>query len=83
MTKWKIRLKSVHDESGLTAYRVAKDTGMNVNTVYRYVNNEVVAQDILPAHVITLVKYYGRDWHDANIIEFSDEDESQPEPAVA
>lgn len=77
MTKqYIIKLKDAHKKAKLTPYAVARDTGLNYNTVNKYLSNEVTA-DVLPAHVITLCEFFGLDWHDSAVIEVTDtEDQS-------
>lgn len=65
MPKFLISLKRVHEASGYSQYRVAKDTGVNINTVKKYVGGrEQVVQDSLPSTVLRMCDYYGVDWHD-------------------
>lgn len=71
-----IKLHDAHLKSGLTAYEVAKRLGLNETTVRKYTSKEVTAE-FLPNHVLQLVKFYGLDWSDPNVIEIVDtEDES-------
>jgi hypothetical protein len=72
MTKrFLIKLKDHHTKTGLTPYAVAKQSGLNYNTVNKFVST-YVELDRLPAHVITLVQFYGLDWHDPSVIEIID-----------
>jgi transcriptional regulator with XRE-family HTH domain len=71
-----VRLKDAHKKAKLTKYAVARDTGLNYNTVNKYLSDEVRA-DVLPAHVITICEFLHLDWHDPAVIEVIDvEDES-------
>lgn len=73
-----IKLHQAHLKSGLTAYMVAKELGLNETTVRKYTKGNVKAE-FLPNHVLQLVKFYGLDWRDPEIIEVIDgtsEDES-------
>lgn len=71
-----IKLHQAHLKSGLTAYKVAKALGLNEGTVRKYTSGDVTAE-FLPNHVLQLVKFYGLDWRDPQIIEVIDsEDES-------
>jgi hypothetical protein len=67
-TRFLVKLKDAHVKSGLTPYAVAKQTGLNYNTVNKYVSAYVEA-DVLHAHVIQLAEFYGLDWHDPAVIE--------------
>lgn len=66
-----IKLKGMHEKANLTPYAVARDTGLNYNTVNKYLSNNVKA-DVLPAHVITLCEFFRLDWHDPAVIEVID-----------
>jgi len=73
-----IKLHEAHAKSGLTAYRVATDLGLNEGTVRKYLTGEVRAV-FLPNHVLQLAEYYGLDWRDPSVIEVidqTDKDES-------
>lgn len=70
-----IKLKGAHEKAKLTPYAVARDTGLNYNTVNKYLSNEVKA-DVLPSHVITLCEFFHLDWHDPAVIEVVNVDES-------
>lgn len=77
--KFRIRLHDVHRNSGLTVYRVAKSTGLNSNTLHRYVSNGDIITRRLESHVLELAKFYGVDWRDpavVDVIEVDEEDES-------
>lgn len=67
-TRFLIKLKQAHENKGLTPYAVAKQLGLNQNTVRKYATEEIEA-DVLPAHVIQLANFYGVDWRDPAIIE--------------
>lgn len=71
--KFIVHLKEHHDKKGLSPYRVWKDTGVAINTVVRYTENEAVISDVLPTTVISLARYYGVDWRDPSIVEVIDE----------
>lgn len=68
-----VKLKDHHDKTGLTPYAVAKQSGLNYNTVNKFVSS-YVELDRLPAHVLTLIEFYGLDWHDPTVIEVLSED---------
>lgn len=70
-----IKLKGAHKNANLTPYAVARDTGLNYNTVNKYLSKDVET-DVLPAHVITLCEFLHLDWHDPAVIEIVNEDES-------
>jgi hypothetical protein len=73
----RIKLNEVHERSGLSFYRVAKDTGLPMNTVMRY-GKEVAIMQSLSNSAIILCNYYGVDWRDPSIVEMF-EDEHNPE----
>lgn len=76
MTKqYLVKLKDAHKKAKVTKYAVARDTGLNYNTVNKYLSGEVRA-DVLPAHVITICEFFHLDWHDPNVIEILDVEES-------
>lgn len=70
--KFRIRFRDLHEKSGLTAYAVAKETGLIENTVRKYVTKEVVSERIYN-YVVTLAEYYGADWKD--VVEVIDDEE--------
>jgi len=63
-----INLKTAHQQSGLTRYRVAKDTGLSHNTVSKYVEADTVQSKYLPSEVVRLATYLGVDWRDPEIV---------------
>lgn len=67
--KFRIRLHEAHRKSGLTVYRVMKLTGLNSNTIHKYVSNGDVITGRIESHVLELAKFYGVDWRDPDIIE--------------
>jgi len=77
--KFRIRLHDLHAKSGLTAYAVAKQTGLIENTVRKYVTEEVVS-DVIHNNVITMASFYGVDWHD--VVEVIDVAEESDNPEV-
>lgn len=64
-----VHLKAAHEASGLSKYRVSKDTGIAMNTVAKYVDEESVQLSYIPAAVLELISFYGEDWRDPKIIE--------------
>lgn len=64
-----IKLATIHQKSGLTPYAVARKTGLNENTVRRYVTEDVYSERIY-SHIVTLTDFYGVNWRDPNIIEW-------------
>ena len=70
-----VHLKDAHKKAGVTRYAVSRDTGLNYNTVNKYLSNDVHA-DVLPAHVITLCEFFHLDWHDPAVIEVTEMDDS-------
>jgi hypothetical protein len=74
--KFRIRLHDLHEKSGLTAYAVAKETGLIENTVRKYVTEEVVSERIYN-YVVTLAEFYGVDWLDVvDVIEETEENDT-------
>lgn len=67
--KFHIKLKKAHEDSGKTAYRVWKDTGISPTTIAKYIGSEYTEADFLPATVIDLANYYQVDWRDPKVIE--------------
>lgn len=63
-----IHLRDALKKSGLTAYAVAKQLGLNKNTVHKYLVQDVTAE-YLPAHVIDIAEFLGLDWRDPDVIE--------------
>lgn len=74
--RFKIKLNQIHRERGLSVYRVAKETGINKNTVLKYLGNGDVVIGRLESHVLELAKYYNVDWRDPSVIEVIEVDES-------
>jgi transcriptional regulator with XRE-family HTH domain len=66
--RYVIHLKDALNQSGLTAYAVAKRLGLNKNTVNKYLKQDVVAE-YLPAHVLDIAGFLGLDWRDPDVIE--------------
>jgi hypothetical protein len=80
-----VKLKHLHDKTGLTAYAVWKETGISQTTVRKYTETDEVEVDYLPAAVFELIKFYGADWRDPSVIEeaYDGKDESSPEKETA
>lgn len=77
--KFVIKLGPVHEKSGLTRYRVAKDLNLSHNTVAKYVDEPEIVVDYITPMVIGMCDYYGVDWRDPAIIEVLEEDETEME----
>lgn len=77
--KFVVKLRQTHLASGLSKYRVSKDTGIAMNTVVKYVDVDAVEVGQLPNAVLQLIRYYGVDWRDPNIIEVVDDQEAEEE----
>ena len=72
---FRIRLHDLHEKSGLTAYAVAKETGLIQTTVRKYVTEDVISERI-HNYVVTLAEFYGVDWRDVvEVIEESEDPE--------
>ena len=69
-----IKLREPHRKSGLTAYAVAKQLGLNQNTVRKYLTEDVIQQE-LPVHVVQLIQFYGLDWQDPAVVEIIEIDD--------
>ena len=74
-TKFVIRLREAHRRSGLSAYMVAKRTGIAQNTVRKYILPESVIADRIESLVYDLTKLYGVDWRDPSIIDVIEVDD--------
>lgn len=81
MRRYLIKLKDVHDKSGLTTYAVAKKLGLNQNTVRKYVTSYVEAE-MLPVYISKLAEFYGVDWRSPDVVEVIEGEES-PENETA
>lgn len=66
---FRINLKDAHERSGVTAYQVAKETGLALGTVYKYSRSSDIKTDRLENPVIVLAQYYGVDWRDPAVVE--------------
>lgn len=75
---FKIKLKHIHDkyadEHGITAYGVAKRTGIHENTVRMFVSDDVIRQSV-SIQVVKLCEFYGVDWKNPDIVEVIEVDE--------
>lgn len=60
---FRVRLSEAHRQSGLTAYMVAKELGLNANTVMKYVREDFVTERI-SSYVLALASLYGVYWKD-------------------
>lgn len=77
--KFLVKLSQVHERNGETVYRVAKNSGVNYNTVKKYAAGWIEA-DFLSPEVVRLADYYGVDWRDPNIVEVIDEESGDTKP---
>lgn len=68
--KFRVRLGQIHNKSGLTQYAVIRDTGINKNTVRRYIRDDEVLVDKIEIPLILLIQFYGLDWHDPAVLDF-------------
>jgi hypothetical protein len=87
MKKFLIKLKHLHDKSGMTAYAVGKATGIHENTVRMFVSEDVVRQSV-SIQVVKLAEFYGADWQDPDVVEVvevenEDDNEGQQETLLA
>jgi hypothetical protein len=79
--KFLIKLAAVHKKSGLSPYAVARATGLNENTVRRYVTEDVPSERIY-SHIVTLTDFYGVDWRDPAIIEWVSDSKEEQSPEM-
>lgn len=82
MSKFLIKLKTAHQQSGKTVYRVSKDTGIVYNTVKKYVS-EWIEAELLSADVVKLAEYYGMDWRSPDVVEIIDDESGDTRPLDA
>jgi transcriptional regulator with XRE-family HTH domain len=75
MPKFIIRLKHIHDASGLSMYRVCKMAGITSNTARKYLTSDEVEATRFDVSVVKLCKVYGVDWKDPTIIRFEEADD--------
>lgn len=77
MPKFRVRgLKAAHDKSGLTPYMVGKRTGVSTNTVVKYVESDEFVIERVEGSLIAVLKFFGLDWRDANVVEIVFEEAS-------
>ncbi len=76
MVKFRIRLKHIHDLTGLSTYAVWKETGVAHGTVRKYALVEEIVQAHLPNTVIILANFYGVDWRDPSVVEIIEDDDT-------
>ena len=81
--KFIVRLKHVHDKTGLTPYAVAKKISAAENTVRKYIESDEVVGHTMYGAVIELCDFYGVDWHDPSIVEVVIEEDSEEEIKTA
>lgn len=79
--KFLVKIQPLHEKSGLSAYRVAKDLGISKSTVGRYIEHEVVEVAKIETNVVRMAEYYGADWKD--VVEVIDEEDESHLIAVA
>lgn len=80
--KFIVKLKAVHEASGYSRYRVAKDTGLSLNTVKKYLAEETVECGYLPMQVIQMANFYGVDWRDPAVVELIEEETEENQDAL-
>jgi transcriptional regulator with XRE-family HTH domain len=81
--KYVVKLKQAHEETGLSAYMVAKRTGVSINTVDRYAKKDSVEIDQLNIGVAILADFYGVPFHEAVQVIKQDEESPEKETLVA
>lgn len=81
--RFKVKLKELHDQTGLSAYAVAKQTGLAQNTVLKYIEDDGVIVDYIPTTVLKLAEFYGYSWDKiqevVEVIQTDEEGEESPE----
>jgi len=77
--QFKVKLKPVHEKSGLSKYRVQKDLNLSYNTISRYVDEPEVVVGFISPEVVGMCTYYGVDWRDPAIIELIENEETESE----
>lgn len=78
--KWVIRIKALHDKTGLSPYMVAKESGVAQNTVKKYVEEEEVIVERFENTLLALLRFYGADWRDPKVADVIEVDESEESP---
>jgi len=67
---FKIKLQPIHEATGLSAYAVAKATGIAQATVRKYVEaQDGVLSSYVPSVIVKLAEYYGVDWRSPEVVE--------------
>lgn len=72
--KFRVRLKDLHEATGLTHYSVAKRAGVSINTVERYTKTDAVFFERLEPAVIKLMEFYGLDWQNPDHLELIEDE---------
>jgi len=67
---FRIKLQGIHKATGKSVSQVCEETGLNYNTVRRYVIPRVAEFGRIDPAYIVLANYYGVDWRDPEILEF-------------
>lgn len=81
--KFVIKLKPLHEHTGLSPYAVAKRINVAQNTVRKYVDTDEVVSDRLESAVLVMCRFYGADWRDPEVISVVDEDPEMESPLTA
>lgn len=76
MKRFLIKLSKLHTDSGVSVYGVHKATGLAYNTVNKYVNGDVVSEN-LPYQALRLIEFYGGDWRDPSVVEIIEVDDEE------
>lgn len=75
-----VRLKSAHDEKGMSPYAVSKKLGIAQNTVIRYTAEDSVITTKVEPSLMKLIRFYDLDWRDPEVLSFfpveNEEDEN-------
>lgn len=81
-----ISLKDAHERTGLSAYKVGKQTGVATNTVAKYVNEDHVETERLEIAVLRLLDFYKLDWRNPDVVQIvyhEDDEQGQRKTLLA
>jgi len=80
MRLFRVRLRHLHEKSGLSVYKVAKLTGLSHNSVGKYVTADYVDSEYVTTAVTILAEFYGANWRDSDIVEVLTDDIEEETP---
>jgi hypothetical protein len=76
--KFRVRLKDVHQATGLSLWAVHKNSGVALNTVKKYVTPQDLVADRIEGALVSLLKFYKLNWRDPSVIEELQVEENEP-----